>query len=595
MNNSFVAKGILIFLLKLRRRLSSKNYIVLIALIIGLLAGIAAVLLKQAVHYVEFGLQFWFKKEYANVPYFFYPFVGIMLSVLYVKFFLKDNFEKGLSNLIFKLSKNKTDIHFHNIHSNIITSALTVGFGGSVGLEAPIVAIGSAVGSNIARILRFNLKDKTLLVGCGAAAGIAGIFNAPIGGVIFVMEVLLPEFSIPAFIPLLISSAVGAVISKALMPEGTLFTLVTQGWEFKAIPYYFILGGICGIISLYVIKMTLAVEEFSKISKSKIRKAIVGSLVLGILVFIFPPLFGEGFGHIAEIFKGNYGDLLKNSFFYSLNSSPLLIILISILLILIKVFASSVTMAAGGNGGIIAPSLFIGAFTGFVFVYSLEALGLQQFRNENFIAVGMAGVLSGVINAPLTAIFLIAEGTGGYSLMIPLMIVSAMSFFVKRYFEPYSIYTKLLAERGEWNPNNTDLKLLSEITVLELIERDAPLFYPHNTLRELTDRIAHCDKSVFPVVDKKGRYKGIVLLNDLREIMFSQEIYDAVIVTDLMQTTEETIDIDENIDSVMHKFENSIKSSLPVVCKGKYEGFISKTAILNRYREELLKQKRMYE
>lgn len=581
-----IGRLLILNLLSLRRTLSNKNLIVVISILIGLISGLAGVLLKQTVHFLEFVLLFWLNNEYANYPYFFYPFIGLLLTVAYIKIVHKGVFDKGLSDLIYKLSKNRTEMPFHKTYSHIVTSAMTVGFGGSVGLEAPIVITGAAIGSSISRILRLNLKNKTLLVGCGAAAGIASVFNSPIGGVIFVLEVLLTEFSIPAFIPLLIAAAVGAVISKLLMPE-SLFQFTLQGWEFKAIPFYFVFGAFCGVVSAYMVRVTKLVEkQFSKF-KSSFRKAILGALVLGIVIFLFPPLYGEGFESLSDLFKGHYNHFLEKSYFYQFKNYNITILIFVTVIMLLKVFASSITIGSGGNGGIIAPSLFTGALTGFVFSYSLEIVGIINLRTENFMAVGMAGLLSGVIHAPLTAIFLIAEGTNGYTLMVPLMIVSAMSFLVKRFINPHSIYTMTLVEDGNWHPEDKDKSVLEELDLNDFIERDFLIIPPGITLRNFIDKISISKRNLFPVCNKKGYLIGIVTLDDVREFMFTNEMYDAIIVSDLMHEPADYIHLGDSLESVMKKFDNCKAWNLPVIDDKQYIGFISKSSIFNQYRNHL--------
>lgn len=588
MNN--VAKNInrffILNLLALRRTLSNKNLIVVISILIGLLSGLAGVVLKKFVNFLEYVLLFWLNSEYANYPYFFYPFIGLLLTTIYIKLFHKGVFDKGLSNLIFILSKNKTEMPFHKMYSHIVTSAMTVGFGGSVGLEAPIVITGAAIGSSISRVLRLNLKNKTLLVGCGAAAGIASVFNSPIGGVIFVMEVLLTEFSIPAFIPLLIASASGAVISKLLMPE-SLFQFTLQGWEFKAIPFYFVFGAFCGIVSAYMVHFTKLVEKLFSKFNSSFRKVFIGALILGLMIFFFPPLYGEGFESLNDLFKGHYNHILEKSFFYQFKNHQITILLFVSSIMLLKVFASSITIGSGGNGGIIAPSLFTGALAGFVFSYSLQISGIIDLKTENFMAVGMAGLLSGVIHAPLTAIFLIAEGTNGYSLMVPLMIVSAMSFLVKRFINPHSIYIMSLVEEGKWNPDDKDKSVLEELNPADFIERDFLIIQPGIKLRNFVDKIAQSKRNLFPVCNKKGYLIGIVLLDDVREFMFTNEMYDAIIVSDLMHEPADYILTEDNFETIMKKFDGCNAWNLPVIDDKKYVGFISKSAIFNQYRNHL--------
>jgi CIC family chloride channel protein len=476
----------------------------------------------------------------------------------------------------------------HKMYSHLFTSALTVGFGGSVGLEAPIVITGSATGSNIARLFKLNHREKVLMVACGASAGIAAIFNCPIAGVIFSFEVLLGEVRIPAFIPLIIASATATVVSKVLY-GGQLFFLVTKGWEISALPFYMLLGIACGLISAYMINLNSHVESLFRSSKKTFQKALVGGLLLGLMIFLFPPLFGEGYSSIEQLLKGEPKELLDKSLFYGLKSEWLFILYIA-LIILLKIIASSVTIGAGGNGGIFAPSLFTGALTGFFVSHSVNVTGLAKLNETNFVAVGMAGVLSGVVHAPLTAIFLIAEITGGYVLFVPLMLVSAIAYFIGKYFEPYSVYTKELAKKGKWSNHDKDFYILNQIKLNDLIEKDFTVVKKDYTLGQLIQVISNSKRNLFPVLDENGRLQGIILLDNIREIMFSRELYDSMRVADLMTHAPTVIDINESMKEVMRKFEYFEVWNLPVVKSGKYLGFVSKSRIFNLYRNHLVDQ-----
>ena len=434
-------------LLKWRlKNIGNRTFLIVTSVVIGIVTGLAAALLKQFVHLIQWLLRYNFDEHSQNYLFLVFPFIGILISIILIRLFVKGRFYKGISSVIYSIFKRKSNIESHHTYMHIPTSAFTVGFGGSVGLEAPIVATGSAIGSNIARALRLGYKERTLLLGCGAAAGIAAIFNSPIAGVLFAFEVLLFEFSVPAFIPLLIASATASIISKLLF-SGQLFFLVTEGWVMNAIPYYILLGIACGLISAYVIRMNHKIEEFFKKYKRPYLKAILGSLVLGALIFVFPPLFGEGYSSIENLLSGSFQKLFDNSLFFDYSSNPWIIVMFFTAIIFVKIFATAITIGSGGNGGIFAPSLFTGAITGFSFAFIINYTGIAHLNTVNFIAVGMAGILSGVIHVPLTAIFLIAEITGGYVLFVPLMLVSATSFFITKYFEKYSVYTKILAEK----------------------------------------------------------------------------------------------------------------------------------------------------
>jgi chloride channel protein, CIC family len=573
---------------KILDQIGIKNLLIILSILIGIVAALLAILLKLFVHNIHELLQYNFEKRYQNYLYFLYPLAGILLTILYIKRFRNGVLVKGLSNIVFSIYKRSGSMAAHKMYSHLFTSALTVGFGGSVGLEAPIVITGSATGSNIARLFKLNHREKVLMVACGASAGIAAIFNCPIAGVIFSFEVLLGEVRIPAFIPLIIASATATVVSKVLY-GGQLFFLVTKGWEISALPFYMLLGIACGLISAYMINLNSHVESLFRSSKKTFQKALVGGLLLGLMIFLFPPLFGEGYSSIEQLLKGEPKELLDKSLFYGLKSEWLFILYIA-LIILLKIIASSVTIGAGGNGGIFAPSLFTGALTGFFVSHSVNVTGLAKLNETNFVAVGMAGVLSGVVHAPLTAIFLIAEITGGYVLFVPLMLVSAIAYFIGKYFEPYSVYTKELAKKGKWSNHDKDFYILNQIKLNDLIEKDFTVVKKDYTLGQLIQVISNSKRNLFPVLDENGRLQGIILLDNIREIMFSRELYDSMRVADLMTHAPTVIDINESMKEVMRKFEYFEVWNLPVVKSGKYLGFVSKSRIFNLYRNHLVDQ-----
>jgi len=585
-----INKKIFVWRLKYINR---KSFIVITSMIIGILAALAAILLKLTVHYVKFFLQYGFNVRYHNYMFLIYPLTGIALTILYIQLFRKGHLTKGLSSLIYSFSKHDTDIPRHKMYSHMITSALTVGFGGSVGLEAPIVITGSAIGANTAKELRLGHKERNLLVACGAASGIAAIFNSPIGGIIFAFEVLLPEMTIPSLIPLLISSASASVVSRLLYSE-QLFYLITTGWSLKAIPFYILLGILCGLISAYMIKVSFRMENYFKSQVNIYKKMIFGGALLGILIFFLPPLYGEGYETVKNLFSGNSEFLTNNSIFYSLNTNQWFLVIYAMVIVLVKVFASSITVGAGGNGGIFAPSLFVGSLLGFAFVHAINLTGFFQLNEPNFIAVGMAGILSGVIHAPLTGIFLIAEVTGGYALFVPLMIVSALSYFTTRYFEPHSIYTKVLAEDKKLEITDKDQIILNQINLNKLIETDFALIFETDLLEDFFKKSAASKRNIFPVVDKENNFKGLIYLNDTREkILHLQENKD-IPVLDFIHKSPLLVNPDENIQNIMNKFEENDLWNIPVVDNGKYIGFIYRSRILQTYRELLRDHSRFF-
>ncbi len=567
--------------------ISDKKFLLLASGITGILSGLAAVLLKYLVHFFQWICESGFDVKYENYLYLLYPLAGILLALLYLRIFhYKLFFDKGLSSIIYAISHKASRIELHKTYSHLITSALTVGFGGSAGLEAPIAITGSAIGSNTAKNLWMSRQDRTLLLAGGAAAGISAVFNSPIAGVIFSFEVLLSQLSIPAFVPILIASASGAVISK-MFGEQHLFFLTTNDWSVSAVPFYIILGMLCGAVSAYMIRTTVKVEGFFHRRKNLWHKAIVGAIGLGLMLFVFPPLYGEGYSVINQLMSGNYASLLDRSLFFRYQSNETFIIIFAIAIILIKVIAASVTIGAGGNGGIFGPSLFTGALLGFVFAHVINRFNAIQLNEANFIAVAMCGLISGVLHAPLTGIFLIAEITGGYVLFVPLMIVSSLSYFTTRYFEPNSIYYKVLAERGLMIKDK-DQELLNQLNLSSLIEKDFSLLQPDQTLRELVQVVAASKRNLYPVINSEGALEGIITLDDIRSIMFERDKYDKVTVRDLMNAPPAIAYHDETVIDVIKKFEEYHIWNIPVTENNQYIGFISKSGLLNRYREQLI-------
>lgn len=568
--------------------ISDKNFLIIASLIVGVLAGLAAVSLKTIVHAIQHLCEGAFDVKYQNYLYLFFPLVGILLSVLYLRIFhYKTVFDKGLSSIIYAISKKASNIESHKMYSHVFTSALTVGFGGSVGLEAPIAVTGSAIGSNTGKEFLVSKQERTLLLAAGAAAGIAAVFNSPIAGVIFAFEVLLTEVSIPAFIPLLMASAAGAVVSKLFYTEH-LFFLTTSGWSMRAIPYYLALGLVCGLLSVYMMRCTIYTESVFHRYKRLFPKAIAGGIIISVLIFLFPPLYGEGYGVIGKLMSGESSTIVEHSLFYHLKDEIWFLVIYAIAIILIKVFAAAITVGSGGNGGIFGPSLFNGALCGFAFAEIVNATGLTKLNQQNFVAVAMCGLISGVLHAPLTAIFLIAEITGGYSLFVPLMLVSATSYFMTRAFEKHSIYTKTLVERG-FITLDKDKDLLDQVELKAVIEKDFVTLNPQDTLRELVKTISSSKRNIFPVVDRHQHLRGVILLDDVREMMFREDLYDSVKMLDLLSIPPFIAHLDDDVSMLMSRFEELNIWNIPVVDeKDEYLGFISKTGVLNKYRQKLI-------
>jgi chloride channel protein, CIC family len=565
----------------LRANIEQKTYIILTSLVVGIAAGLAAVLLKHLVTFFQEEPAYFFDKLNIHIFPYVSPLIGIFLSVFIIRIFFKGKLIKGLAHLIYLILRRGSNIPKNKMISHLLTSGATVGMGGSAGLEAPIVITGAAIGSNIAKRLNFNYQTKTLLLACGSAAGISAIFNSPIAGVIFAFEVLLPEFSIPSLIPLLIASASAAVVSQ-LLYSGQLFFLVTEGYRVEAIPFYIILGILCGAVSLYMIKITFMIESRLNKINGSYKKALIGGLLLSFLIFLIPSLYGEGYRTIINLLAGRHDVIISKSILSGYIDRSLLLIIWAAVVILTKIIATTLTIGSGGNGGIIAPSLFTGAVTGFLLAEIINYAGVTV-NYPNFIVVGMAGVLSGVLHSPLTAIFLIAEVTGGYILIVPLMIVAALSFFISRYYHSHSIYTAPLIEQGIKFRSEEEKYFLSKITLRDIVERDFAEVRPQMTLRELVGKIPKTKRNLFPVVDENKKLLGIVTLNDIKDVLLNTEVYDVILVYELMDTNFKSVDVETDMGKVLTIFKEKNVWNLAVTKDEKYFGFVSKSNIFNTY------------
>jgi len=573
-----------------KTKISNRNFLVIAALIVGVLAGLAAALLKTLTHHIEDFLQTGFHWQYKYYLYFFFPFIGILLSVMYVRRFIrKGKFETGLTPLLYTISKKSSKVEPHNIYSQIITAALTVGFGGSTGLEAPIVTSGSGIGSVVGRFLGLSYRETTMLLACGAAAGISAAFNSPIAGIVFAIEILLPEFTIPAFIPLLLASATAAVVARFFFNE-QLFYLVTEGWRMNALGYYVLLAVLIGLFSIYFTKANAFIKSFFYKINHPYKRVVIGGLMLGLMVFLFPTLYGEGYITIKNLIGGNYTTVMTNSIFSEYSSLPWLVILFTVITIFAKSCATLITLGAGGNGGIFAPSLVIGGLIGFVVAHSANTLGIAHLNVANFIVAGMAASLSAIMHAPLTGIFLIAEITGGYVLMVPLMITSAISYLINRSANKYSIYTKPLAEKGElMSHEDKDTTVLNMMKLRYLVERDYLELNEDDLVSARMPEILHSKRNLFPVVSIDRSFKGLVFVEDVLKRKITEE--DNLSVNDLMQSAPDTVKVSDPLKKVLEKMEKENAWLLPVLDEnGAYLGFVSKTAIFNKYRALLSRQ-----
>lgn len=574
------------FLLDLSSKtLTQRQWMLLLSMIVGLLSGLAAVMLKTTVHYIHELLISRFNVTSGNPEFIIYPAIGIVLTVLFVKYVVRDDIGHGVSKILHAISRGRGRLRAHNMWSSMVSSTLTVSFGGSVGLEAPIVITGSSIGSNIGRYFRLNRRDMILLIGCGAAGAVSGIFKAPIAGVVFALEILMLDLTMASLVPLLIAAVTAAVLDMLLMGENVLFSYEQASpFLIREIPWYILLGAFTGMVSVYFSRTSLMVETwFAKIGKPYLRVAF-GSALLGLFIFFFPPIFGEGYSSLKLILNGLSAALTNNSLFYQVRYHEVWFPVFLLLVLIFKVFAMSATLGSGGIGGIFAPSLFMGGVSGLFVSRILNQTGYLHLNESSFALAGMAGTMAGIMHAPLTAIFLIAEISNGYELFIPLIITATISFVTINYFEPHSVYAKRLAEKGELITHDKDRSALGLMKIDRLIETNFLTVAPHQTLGELVQVIEKSERNVFPVVDNDNHFHGVVFLNDIRHIIFKRELYDTVFVSDLMFMPDVLVEITETVEQVAQKFHSCHHYNLPVLDRGRYVGFVSRANLFSAYR-----------
>lgn len=585
-----VNRALLRFLRWRQHHMSEKTFVLILALIIGILCGFAALILKGLIHFIAHSLTGSFSNVGANYLYFVFPVIGILIVALYVRYVVRDNISHGVTRVLQAISQNKSRLKAHNMYTSLVASSITIGFGGSVGAEGPIVYTGAAIGSQLGSLFRMSPRVLMMLVGCGAAAGIAGIFKAPIAGMLFTLEVLMIDLTAASVMPLLISSITAATVAYTFSGyDFEFFFIQSEGFSTTRIPFVILLGMVCGFSSLYFTKVMNMMENmFSKLKRRWV-KFLVGGSILSLLVFLFPPLYGEGYGAIIDLLGGDPSQVVTASVFYHENTSALAIILFILAIILMKAFATSATNGAGGVGGTFAPSLFVGCLTGFLFAYACNDFFGLDLSTKNFALMGMAGVMSGVMHAPLMGIFLTAELTGGYNLFLPLLIVSTIAYGTIKVFEPYSIYTMRLAQRGELLTHHKDKAVLTLLKMDSVVETDFLKVNPDMCLKEMCDVISHSTRNLFPVVDKDDMLVGIVLLDDIRNIMFRPDLYRRMYVNKFMTVPAAKITLGQNMETVMKTFDATGAWNLPVVdAQGRYVGFVSKSKIFNSYRRVLL-------
>ena len=570
--------------------LNPSRQVYLMSLIIGLLSALAAVILKNTIHFTAQFVSGHLSSGAGYMFHFFAPVAGIIITFFFVKLVMKDNISHGISQILYAISKKKSYLKSRNIWAALIGSTITIGFGGSVGAEDPIVLTGSSIGSSLGRLFKMNYRQITLLTGCGAAGAIAGIFKAPVAGIVFTLEILMLDLTLSSIVPLLISSVTAATVTWFLMGDTVLLNFpVKEPFIVENVPWYIVLGIFTGLVSVWFTKMTLITEKFYNKINNQYTRLITGAVVTGLLVLSFPPFFGEGYTTINNLLNGDINSF-QSLFSGIFHDRWLYLAVISGVMLLLKVFATSSTISAGGIGGIFAPSLFTGALTGYFVTLVIGRLFNIALPDSRFVLAGMAGVMSGVIHAPLTAIFLIAEITGGYNLLIPLIITSTVSFITARGFVKYSIYHIQLANRGELITHDKDKAVLVVMDWKKDIETDLMTVAPNARLRDLIGIITKSKRNIFPVVDEYGVLEGIVTLDDVREIMFNTELYDKVYVRDIMTIPSMYIDKSENMSTVMDAFSRTGAWNLPVLDKGIYVGIISKSRIFSTYRDMLIQQ-----
>ncbi len=573
----------------LSKRFTDRQLMIILAVLTGLLAALGTYVFESLLHGIKWALVSWFPVDSAGWLYLVYPAVGIILATLFVRYVIKDNISEGVTRVLYAMSKGGSRIRPHNCYSSIVGGATTIGFGGSVGPEAPIVLTGAAIGSNVGRFMRLNYRNTTLLLSCGAAAALAAIFKAPITGVIFVLEILMLDITMGAILPLIIATVTATSITFFLTGFDPVLPITAPpGFKLYNIPMYVALGITCGLMSYYFKSVNQRIGAWFSRMPRQLHKWIAGGAILGLLIFIFPPLYGEGYDGFIQLMKGDTDALFNNSLFYKYREVAWVVVVYLVMILFFKVVAMASTNAAGGVGGTFAPSLFVGAFTGGTMAFICNAWLGFDLPIISFTLVGMAGVMSGVMNAPLTSIFLIAELSSGYGLFIPLMTVSSISFAVGYYFDPYSVYTKKLHQSGELLTHNKDRSVLVFLDLNALVETDFHAIDEKATLGDLVKLISKMRRNIFPVLDKDGKLMGVVQLDQLRADMFDPAKYGTPIVHYMTQPPDKILP-NEHIQSVLDAFEETRAWMLPVVDKGgRYLGFISKSQILAAYRHKLM-------
>jgi len=590
---SFKSKSLLRrFLIWKYKHISERQFVFILSILVGFLAGIGTVLLKNLTHYIRLLFELDFFKNYQNSLYFIFPIIGLFLVYIIKQVWLKKHIGHGISSTLYAISKLGGIIPRYNIYAGLITAPLTAGFGGSVGLQGPAVSIGSALGSNAARFFHMNQKTRMLLIGCAAAGAMASMFKAPIAAIIFAVEIFSLDIAFTSLIPLLLASVSAVVTSYFFLGTDILLRFeLTDKFQIIDIGFFIILGLITGLASVYFSKVFFAITIFFKQFKSRAKRVIIGGLAIGTMLYFIPPLYGEGYGIMNNLLKGDHLSAIGTIPFNLDLSNIWIVISLLIGIAIFKAIAMTTTFGAGGVGGVFIPTLVMGSALGNAFAKVINNLGLDFHVSEsNFTLIGMTGLMAGVLHAPLTAIFLIAEITGGYELFVPLMIVSAISFSITKYYISHSIYTLKLAERGELMTHDKDKNVLMVLNIDKVLETNFIVLKPEMKLRHiLKNAVAKSSRNHFPVVDDEGRFLGVIRLDDIRHMMFDSDLYDKVDAASLMHGDAGIINYDDDsMNIIMTKFKTSGAWNLPVIKNGKYYGYISKSKLLTAYRQQLI-------
>lgn len=572
-----------------KSHLSERTFLIWAGLLIGAVSGMAAVLLKNMIYYFGIYVLDIFAADSRNFLLLVLPLIGVGLSYGYVRYILKDDISHGVSRVLYAISKTGGYLKRSKMYSSVVASTITIGFGGSVGPEAPVVLTGAAIGSNIGRRLKVDYKTMVLLIACGSTGAVAGIFGAPIAGFIFAVEVLMVDLTMGTLLPLLMASLAGTVVSALLMGRSAMFHFdVTADYVLRNLPFYIVLGLLAGFVSHYFLFMTDRIERWFGRFRHMYARILIGGGLLCVLIFLFPPLYGEGFNFIADIIQGDTDRLLNNTFLYEYRHLTLVFLAYVLFILLVKVVAMALTNGSGGVGGVFAPSMFVGAFLGLFVARAINVCfpGLA-LPEANFALTGMAAVMAGVMHAPLTAIFLVAEISGGYKMFVPLIIVSGTAYYINQYFNPHSIYTKKLAEKGDLMTHNKDSVVLSLLDKQTLVERNFVTVRPQDTLRQLITAIGLSSRNIYPVTDEADRYLGVVFLDEVKPLIFRAELYDKITVADVMFRPNCTVDMSESMEVIAQKFLSVPDYNIVVVDGERYEGFLSRANVFSSYRQKV--------